>query len=130
MLRLVPRARLRFEPLKFFKRGFHDVTATLVKLGDNGQCVTTQHTITVGEPNQAYVLIPVEVGRAFAAVAAAGMQQSSGFGLGARNWEIKRPLWFFHETRHFAHGMKGLLLLLRSLLTNLGLQSRVPAFHG
>jgi hypothetical protein len=47
-------------------------------------------------------MIPFEVSRAFQAVAVT--HQSPGFGV--RHSEIKRPLWFFHETKHFAHGIE------------------------
>ncbi len=104
MLRLLPRAMPRPRHLKRSSRSFHDDTARLVNLGANGQLVTTQHSITIGEPHEAYVMIPVEVGRAFQAVAAT--HQSPGFGV--CNSEIKRPLWFFHETKHFAYGIEGL----------------------
>jgi hypothetical protein len=107
MLRLLPRAIHRPGRLKCSLRGFHDDTATLVNLGANGQLVTTQHPITIGDPHEAYVIIPVEVGRVFQAVAAT--HQSPDFGV--RNSEIKRPLWFFHETKHFAHGIEGLCSL-------------------
>jgi hypothetical protein len=107
MLRLLPRAIPRLGHLKRSRRGFHDDTATLVELGANGQLVTTRHPITIGEPHEAYVMIPVEVGRVFQAVAAT----HQSLGLGVRNSEIKRPLWFFHETKHFAHGIEGLCSL-------------------
>jgi hypothetical protein len=73
-----------------------------VNLDVNGQLVTTQHSITIGDPRETYVIIPVKVGRAFQAVA--GTQHNPGFGV--RSSEAKRPLWFFHETKHFAHGME------------------------
>ena len=107
MLRLLPRAIPRPGRLKCSVRSFHHETAILVNLGANGQLVTTQHPITIGDPHEAYVMIPVEVGRVFQAVAAT--HQSPGFGV--RNSEIKRPLWFFHETKHFAHGIEGLCSL-------------------
>lgn len=107
MLRLLPRAIPRPGRLKCSRRSFHDDTAILVNLGANGQLVTTQHPITIGDPHEAYVMIPVEVGRVFQAVTAA--HQSPGFGV--RNSEIKHPLWFFHETKHFAHGIEGLCSL-------------------
>ena len=107
MLRLLPRAIHRPGCLKSSLRGFHDDTATLVTLGANGQLVTTQHPITIGDPHEAYVIIPVEVGRVFQAVAATHQKPS----FGVRNSEIKRPLWFFHETKHFAHGIEGLCSL-------------------
>ena len=107
MLRLLPRAIPRPRHLKRSRRSFHDDTATLINLGANGQLDTTQHPITIGEPQEAYVMIPVEVGRVFQA--AATTHQSPSFGV--RNSEIKYPLWFFHETKHFAHGIEGLCFL-------------------
>lgn len=107
MLRLLLRAVRRPGHLKLSRRSFHNDTATLVNIGANGELVTTQHPITIGEPHEAYVIIPVEVGRAFQAVAA--IHQRLGFGV--RNSDIKRPLWFFHETKHFAHGIEGLFSL-------------------
>ena len=99
MLRLLPRATPRFGHIKCSRRSFHHDTAILVNLGANGQLVTTRHPITIGEPHEAYVMIPIEVGRVFQAVAA-----SPGFDV--RDSEIKRPLYFFHETKHFAHGIR------------------------
>jgi hypothetical protein len=125
MLRLLPRAILRPRHLKCSRRSFHDDTATLVNLGADGRLVTTQYPIIIGEPHEAYVMIPVEVGRAFQAVAAT--HQSPGFRV--RHSEIKRPLWFFHETKHFAHGIEGLYSLRKSLLMLPVLQSRILAFR-
>jgi hypothetical protein len=102
MLRLLPRAIPRPRHLKRSRRSFHDDTAILINLGANGQLVTTQHPITIGEPHEAYVMIPVEVGRVFQAAAAT--QQSPSFGV--RNSEFKCPLWFFHETKHFAQSIE------------------------
>jgi hypothetical protein len=107
MLRLLPRAIPRPRHLKRSRRSFHDDTAALINLGANGQLDTTQHPITIGEPHEAYVMIPVEVGRVFQAVAVT--HQNPSFGV--RNSEIKCPLWFFHETKHFAHGIEGLCSL-------------------
>jgi|SRR5271155_659101 len=107
MLRLLPRAIPRPGHSMRSRRNFHHDTATLVNIGANGQLVRTQHPINIGEPHEAYVMIPVEVGRVFQA--AATTHQSPGFDI--PNSEIKRPLWFFHETKHFAHGIEGLCSL-------------------
>src|SRR5947209_20253039 len=70
-------------------------------------------------------MLPVEVGRAFQAVAVT--HQSPGFRV--RHSETKCPLWFFHETKHFAHGIEGPCSLRRSLLMLPVLQNRILAFR-
>ena len=71
-------------------------------------------------------MIPVEVGRVFQAVAATQPSPS----LGSRNSEVKRPLWFFHETKHFAHGIVRPILSVRMpLLIFSLLQNRILAFR-
>lgn len=59
-----------------------------MNLDKNGQLVSTLHPITIGDPDEAYVMIPIEVGRAFQPIA--GTNLASSFT--APNCEIKRPL--------------------------------------
>jgi hypothetical protein len=42
------------------RRAFHAVTADFVRLGPDGQIVTSQESIRIGDPGEAYVLIPPE----------------------------------------------------------------------
>jgi hypothetical protein len=73
---------------------FHNATGEFTKLGPEGKPVTNEISIAVGDPGEAYICIPTEVGYA--------LQASSS------SAPPKRPdrlaLSYFHDTQHFAFG--------------------------
>ena len=81
-------------PCRAAVRTFHHATGEFTKLGPEGTLVTEEVSIQVGDPGEAYVCIPTEVGYAL---------QASG---GAAH--TKRPdrlaITYFHDTHHFAFG--------------------------
>lgn len=80
-------------------RACHNATAKFTKLEPDGALATKEVTISVGDPGEAYVLIPTEIGYA---LRAGSCLTSSPSAL------PKRPdrfaLSYFHDTQHFAIG--------------------------
>lgn len=80
-------------------RAFHKATAEFTKLGPEGTLVTNKVSIRVGDPGEAYVCIPTEVGYALQAGSCLAHNSSA---------LPKRPdrlaLSYFHDTQHFALG--------------------------
>lgn len=80
-------------------RAHHTATAKFTNLGPEGTPVTKEVSIQVGEPGDAYVLIPTEVGDAL---------QAGNNLVNSSSAPPKRPdrltLSYFHDTQHFALG--------------------------
>ncbi|KAF2444495.1 hypothetical protein P171DRAFT_432517 [Karstenula rhodostoma CBS 690.94] len=78
-------------------RAFHNATAEFTRLGPEGTLVTNKVSIRVGDPGEAYVCIPTEVGYALQAGGCLAHNSSA---------LPKRPdrltLSYFHDTQHFA----------------------------
>lgn len=92
-------------------RAYHTAKAEFTSLGPEGTLVSREVTIQVGDPGEAYVLIPTEVGDAL----------RTGSCLANSSAPPKRPdrltLSYFHDTQHFALSMfllSDVLLLLIS----------------
>ena len=90
-------------------RAYHTAKAEFTNLGPQGTLVSKEVTIQVGDPGEAYVLIPTEVG--YALRTSSCLANSSA--------PPKRPdrlsLSYFHETQHFALStplLSAVLLLL------------------
>ncbi|KAF2702873.1 hypothetical protein K504DRAFT_444680 [Pleomassaria siparia CBS 279.74] len=78
-------------------RAFHDATAKFTNLGPDGIIVTKEVPIQVGNPGEAYVCIPTEVGYA---LQASSCLPNSSSPLPKRL--DKLALSYFHDTQHFA----------------------------
>jgi hypothetical protein len=78
-------------------RSCHVTTGQFINLGPDGTLVTKDVSIRVGDPGEAYVLIPTEVGYAL---------QASSFLIDSLSALQKRPdrfaLRYYHDTQHFA----------------------------
>ncbi|KAF1958897.1 hypothetical protein CC80DRAFT_468705 [Byssothecium circinans] len=78
-------------------RACHTATAEFTNLGPDGKLVTKEVSIQVGDPGEAYVLIPTEVGYAL---------QAGSYLTNSSSALPKRPdrfaLSYFHDTQHFA----------------------------
>lgn len=88
-------------------RAFHLVTAEFVNLGPDGQPVSSQESVTVGDPHEAYVMVRPEIGREFQAANPTMVTMISP------QLSAKVPLCFFHDTQHFAYGTVAALHLSR-----------------
>ena len=86
-------------------RGFHVATADFVNRGVNGELVTRQVSIRIGEPGESYVLVSPDVGEALQA----GSASSNGFT--PIEESAKSAMSFFHDTQHFAHGTSHVIRL-------------------
>jgi hypothetical protein len=82
-------------------RAFHKATAELTNLGPEGTLVKEEIPIRVGEPKEAYVCVPTEVGYA---LQAAGSRLSNGSSSARSKRPDRVPLTYFHDTQHFALG--------------------------
>ncbi|KAF2806082.1 uncharacterized protein BDZ99DRAFT_395094 [Mytilinidion resinicola] len=78
-------------------RACHIATAEFTDLQPDGAVVTKEVFIRVGDPGEAYVLIPTEVGYA---LKAGSCLASSSSALPKR--PDRFPLSYFHNTQHFA----------------------------
>lgn len=105
-------------------RLLHTVTAEFVNLGPDGQVVSSQESVTMGEPNNAFVMIRPEIGRAFEAT----KPMNSTSNEGSPQSSVKCPLYFFHDTRHFAHGRVAASPLSKGLLTKFHPPEHKPDF--
>ncbi|KAF2789620.1 hypothetical protein K505DRAFT_352449 [Melanomma pulvis-pyrius CBS 109.77] len=78
-------------------RAYHTATAEFTNLGPDGTLVTKEVSIHVGDPGEAYILIPTEVGYAL---------QAGSYLTNSSSALPKRPdrfaLSYFHDTQHFA----------------------------
>ena len=79
-------------------RAFHTATADFINYGPDGALATSKVSIRIGDPGEAYVMIPPKVGRALQA----GNLLTNGSVL--TNGSAKSALSYFHDTQHFAHG--------------------------
>lgn len=93
-------------------RAFHAVTAEFVELDPDGKAVTTRESIRIGDPGEAYILIPPEIGHAFQAASPTIHVSESAIS----NSQAKCTLCFFHDTRHFAHGTTDTRYMLSTVL--------------
>ncbi|KAH8686623.1 hypothetical protein GQ44DRAFT_780937 [Phaeosphaeriaceae sp. PMI808] len=84
-------------PRLFRRRAFHDATAEFTKLGPEGTFVTKEVSIRVGDPGDAYICIPPEVGYA---LQASGCLTNSPSAL--PKLLDRFALSYFHDTQHFA----------------------------
>ncbi|KAF2864669.1 hypothetical protein BDV95DRAFT_508914 [Massariosphaeria phaeospora] len=78
-------------------RAFHAATAEFTNLGPEGTFVTKEVSIRVGDPGEAYVVIPTEVGYALQAGSCLTTRSSA-----LPNRPDRFPLSYFHDTQHFA----------------------------
>ncbi|KAF1962574.1 hypothetical protein CC80DRAFT_400630 [Byssothecium circinans] len=78
-------------------RAFHNATAQFTNLGPEGAPVTKEISIRVGDPGEAYVCIPPEVG--YALRAASRLSNSSS---APPKRSDRFPLSYFHDTQHFS----------------------------
>ncbi|KAH7399647.1 hypothetical protein BKA66DRAFT_452276 [Pyrenochaeta sp. MPI-SDFR-AT-0127] len=78
-------------------RAFHNATAEFTKLGPEGTLVIKEVSIRVGDPGEAYICIPTEVGFALQASSCLAHIPSA---LPKRLDRL--PLSYFHDTQHFA----------------------------
>ena len=80
-------------------RAHHSATAELVRIGSGGITVTGKVGVWLGKPEEAYVMLPPETSHDLQA----GSLLTGGCSL---TKDLKTyPLSFYHDTRHFAHGM-------------------------
>ena len=100
MLTTVPHVRIAGR-----SRAFHDTTADFVKRGVTGEVVTSKVPISIGDPGEAFVLIPPEVGRAF------DIDNALDDSLAVAKGSVRSALSFFHDTQLFAHGRLAKLYL-------------------
>lgn len=82
-------------------RACHTATAEFTNLWPDGTLVTKEVSIQVGNPGEAYVLIPTEIGYAL---------QAGSYPSNSSSTLPKRPdrfaLSYFHDTQHFALGKR------------------------
>ncbi|KAF1849437.1 uncharacterized protein K460DRAFT_280532 [Cucurbitaria berberidis CBS 394.84] len=78
-------------------RAFHNATAEFTQLGPEGKLVKKEISIRVGDPGDAYVCIPTDVGYA---LQASGRLAHSSPALPKRLDRL--ALSYFHDTQHFA----------------------------
>lgn len=81
----------------FNARLFHRVTTDFITHDAKGSLITERVPAIIGDPGEAYVLIPPFVGHAFRAAI------SSALALPA-DTEEQCKLTFFHDTHHFGFG--------------------------
>lgn len=108
MLRCVSRP---FPPSRVIKTGptaryFHRVAADFIDYATDGKPISTRESIIVGNPEETYVLIPPEVGRA---LQAGSLRHNPSAYIGA---EHKCKLTFFHDSQHFGFGELSILFSL------------------
>ncbi|KAF9730013.1 hypothetical protein PMIN01_11946 [Paraphaeosphaeria minitans] len=78
-------------------RAIHVASAELTNVGPDGTLVTEEVSIRVGDPGEAYVLIPTEVGNALRA----GSRLSNSSSAFLERLD-RFKMSFFHDTQHFA----------------------------
>ena len=104
-------------------RALHTVTADFINHGPDGALVTNKVSIEIGDPGEAYVMIPPEVGRAFQA----GSLLTNGSA--PTNGSAKCALNFFHDTQQSAHSTLTVRLPALWTVTNLCLlQESTPSY--
>ncbi|KAF2788604.1 hypothetical protein K505DRAFT_314615 [Melanomma pulvis-pyrius CBS 109.77] len=91
------RAGIRRPCFAVAARTFYHATAEFTKLGSGGTLVTEEVSIRVGDPEEAYICVPTEVGYA---LQASGPLTNSSSALSKRLDRF--ALTYFHDTRHFA----------------------------
>lgn len=87
-------------------RFYYKATADFTNYSSNGKLSTSEVSIRVGDPQEAYVMIPPEVGRA---LQAGGFLSNSS---APTHISDRYALTFFHDTQHFAHGIVTFFLAL------------------
>ena len=88
------RFQARERPGAAHARAIHEATAEFTKAGPDGTLVTEQVSLDIGNPGEAYVLIPPEIGYALQASGPPALNQRPD----------RLTLRFFHDTQHFALG--------------------------
>lgn len=78
----------------YYSRHLHRTTAEFTHRNPNGQLLTRQENIWIGDPGDAFVMVPVEVGDAFRS-AALGLL--NGRNLGSAQDRVS--LVFYHDKR-------------------------------
>ena len=79
-------------------RAFHTATADFINYGPDGALVTSKVSIRIGDPGEAYVMIPPKVGRTLQA----GSLLTNGSTV--TKGSARSALSYFHDTQHFTHG--------------------------
>jgi hypothetical protein len=80
------------------RRTFSIKPAEFITIGAQGSLVTREVNVWLGEPHQAFVLLPTDIGNAIKA----GCAWQDGLSLEADPQIC--TLTFSHDTQHFAHG--------------------------
>ena len=82
---------------RIFAQPFHSGKGSLVDLGPDGKPATKEVNLWHGDPGEAYVIIPMDIGRELQK----GEVLANGISL-KQNSET-HPLLFFHTSRTFAN---------------------------
>jgi hypothetical protein len=69
MLRIAvrPTSKAYHREAYHLSRSFHLVTVEFVNLGPDGKLISSEESVTIGDPHEAYVMIRPEIGRIFQA---------------------------------------------------------------
>lgn len=113
--------RLRTPVIAALRKPYHQAAARFTTLSPAGILTTRDISITIGDPDEAYIYFDPEVGFSMKS----SIMSQLGIGPVSLRRELSEPtipLVFYHNTRHFAHGTSTILLQLRaqSLSTSFG----------
>ncbi|KAM5470231.1 hypothetical protein MauCBS54593_004116 [Microsporum audouinii] len=84
-------------------RHLHDVTGDFTTYNAKGVPISKKVDIAIGDPENTFVLVPIEVGSAFKA-AATRLTESTSSPLISQGPPERCKVMFFHDSQHFSLG--------------------------